>query len=262
MEINQKAPNDKKMAQKTNGLDDQEIALAFENSAQYFPQPSQFSDGIQIAVGPQHPPFLPPRPTVYVERPFYIHPRNTFVKSVFFTTLFLGTGVVALFSLVKILLRPLFIKFISKYAKHTNSLSKKIATFVSSIAQYCKFYAPKLDPSNASLPSTLSSSSQDIEARLQNVTKSITDLSTRKKAQSYKIINTDDESKQDLRSSVDSLTQLITQETYFAPHSYGSYSGKDDSSSMSRKRWVDCIDSIKGEVRSIKGLMLSRKNFP
>jgi hypothetical protein len=64
-----------------------------------------------------------------------------------------------------------------------------------------------------------------------------------------------------LRTSIDQLSQLITQRTYFSP-SFSSFMPAGTSESESSEKWSRAMEDLKNEIRSIKGLLLSKKNFP
>ncbi|KAI9098346.1 hypothetical protein DFS34DRAFT_593807 [Phlyctochytrium arcticum] len=69
----------------------------------------------------------------------------------------------------------------------------------------------------------------------------------------------------DLRQCVDELSNIITQETFYSPASYPFYtnypSGRSGGSQSSID-WAKRVAETKGDIRTLKGMLLNRRNFP
>ncbi|KAJ3090362.1 peroxisomal membrane protein pex14 [Quaeritorhiza haematococci] len=79
-----------------------------------------------------------------------------------------------------------------------------------------------------------------------------------------------------LRDSIDDLNLYLTQKTYFSPafhsfyhHQHGGQNqmgdgmnGEEADGMDAETRWMDGVKVLRNEIRTIKGMLLSRRNFP
>ncbi|KAJ3021368.1 hypothetical protein HKX48_008685 [Thoreauomyces humboldtii] len=74
-----------------------------------------------------------------------------------------------------------------------------------------------------------------------------------------------------LRASTQELSKLVSQETYATPNMVSFYSSVGGGSkgvgagvgvSLATEEWVRVVGEVKSEIRGLKGMLLSRRNFP
>jgi hypothetical protein len=100
--------------------------------------------------------------------------------------------------------------------------------------------------------------SKAVDGRMEDLVKKITALSLKYKT---------DEGFKEVDKKVTGLHTLVTQEMYFSPttafHGWGMKAGEEDAGALdARGRLKSSVDGVKGEIRGIKALCLSKRNFP
>ncbi|KAJ3383224.1 hypothetical protein HDU92_004295 [Lobulomyces angularis] len=104
-----------------------------------------------------------------------------------------------------------------------------------------------------SFPKLLTTDLNNIEKRIMGLNKAM---------HSYKKVNKFDKEIKLLKNEVENLSSTCTNEAYFSP-SYSTLSTPSYSyESESSKKWLREVNSVKTELRSIKGSLLSSRNFP
>lgn len=107
-------------------------------------------------------------------------------------------------------------------------------------------------------PSTPSTESDDSithqESRLRSIKSHITDLQS--SSETHELANSD------LTTKLNDLTSYLEQMSYREPSYKYWYGSETNSSGGTTKSGEDEIDKVKAEIRSVKGVLLSARNFP
>ena len=156
--------------------------------------------------------------------------------------------------------------------------SEKIESLSTGIIDFCQLYrnVSSTESKSKTLPSVTKSYISQISTRSESISHLITSYQKRLKSESETTSSTSDLHQMEfsnLKQSVEKLAQYVTAETYFSssysryntyPYNYQNLNGNKNSSSLdeNQNKWANKIGELKSDIRSLKGLMLNRRNFP
>ncbi|KAJ3278142.1 peroxisomal membrane protein pex14 [Borealophlyctis nickersoniae] len=202
------------------------------------------------------------------------------MKNVALAVILGGGGIAGLYLLVKRVVLASWLRFRAMYTAQLKKRQDAVLLFVKKVVSLCQLYrldGPNEDGVTASsktLPAVVKSSIDTTSARLDELNAALAERMTRVKSRSGASEATDDSdsssgkvSIKQLRDATEELAQMISQETYFTPSSFSYYSNYSDYSkegggSSVTAEWVAKVNDVKSQIRSLKGMLLSRRNFP
>ncbi|GAN03375.1 AGR381Cp [Mucor ambiguus] len=243
------ADRDKKVEfLRKKGLDDQEIEEAFRRvEAAITPQNQQVTAATHV---PQLPPRIPYTTTQVVYYPPAPTPRMT-NRDIVRHVLVLGMGSFALTAALTLIIKKFMSKVFSKIAVYQRDRYQQHA-------QQWKRMESALTHHSASTTNDLQLAQEKLDNSLNRLLQSARELGQQKQ-QPYK----------PLRSTIERFTNSLSHNPLVTNtdtrHQFNYQSGF--ASSYADRYQVDTnhnltVQSIKSEIRSVKGMLLSRRNFP
>ncbi|KNC97044.1 uncharacterized protein SPPG_07442 [Spizellomyces punctatus DAOM BR117] len=288
------SPQERKVAfLKQKGLTEEEIQLATSRAGTSQPQPvSNISQpALPTNAFPPSSGYVPSPATsvptsgqgLPTNRPFQVQSipttsRKEMWKNVLLALILSGGALSALVAFIRHYHIPSMMRFKVLYDSYLQKQRAMVADFVQKVASLGHMFAHQPEASQPigqqvkTISSVFRASFESTDASLLRVTKELDLLNRRGHSQVE-----DSEGKgqengplalRDLRQSVDELSHLVSQETYFNPSMYALYStfSKPDAfaakGSDATAEWGKKVSEVKSEIRTLKGMLLSRRNFP
>ncbi|KAJ3188676.1 hypothetical protein HDU85_004390 [Gaertneriomyces sp. JEL0708] len=281
----QSSPRDKKIAfLKNKGLTDAEIAIA-ETRVGSSPDVSPaFSSGSSHAphqtnvVPPPRPPPPPPhliQQIPHVPQELLPPPsRADRIKTLLLILALTGGGFATLVHLFKKHCAPALRIFAKEYTAFLDRRKELVQSFGTKIISFAQVYADntaKVDNKEAvegapaaerrTMSALIRSSVESCDARLNSIQALL---------QEVKQLTSDvpDSSASKLSDAVQALHTQLATHTYFPPSMYSLYSTYakpghvPEGLSQPAAEYMQKITELKGDIRTLKGMLLSRRNFP
>ncbi|TPX58481.1 hypothetical protein SpCBS45565_g07982 [Spizellomyces sp. 'palustris'] len=288
------SPQERKVAfLKQKGLTQEEIQLATSRAGTSETQPVSNVSQTALSTNAFPPsssyvPFpatsVPPSgPGLPTNRPFGVQSvpatsRKEMWKNILLALILSGGALSALVVFIRHYHIPSMMRFKVLYDSYLQKQRAMMADFLQKVASLGHMFAHQPEASQPigqqvkTIGSVLRTSFESTDASLLRVNKEL-DLLNRKGHS--EVEHSEDKEQEngpmalrDLRQSVDELSHLVSQETYFTPSMYAFYSNFSKPDAFASKgsdataEWGKKVSEVKSEIRTLKGMLLSRRNFP